>query len=99
MLYLSSVIKMTTVNWNSIGNYVLVILGATALYLTSINELKYAGFVSFLAIIVKGLLSEAQNQSDNSTPTSAPAPATAAPQTNAKYAKIRAYFVRHFWLY
>jgi hypothetical protein len=91
---------MATVNWNSIGNYVLVILGATALYLTSINELKYAGFISFLAIVVKGLLSEAQNQSDNSTTTSAPAPATAAaPQTNTKYAKIRAYFVRHFWLY
>jgi len=91
---------MATVNWNSIGNYVLVILGATALYLTSINELKYAGFISFLAIVVKGLLSEAQNQSDNPTTTSAPPPATtAAPQTNAKYAKIRAYFTRHFWLY
>jgi hypothetical protein len=91
---------MATVNWNSIGNYALVILGATAIYLTSINELKYAGFVSFLAIVVKGLLSEAQNQSNSSTSTPAPAPApTAAPKSNTQYAKIRSYFTRHFWLY
>jgi hypothetical protein len=91
---------MATINWNSIGNYALVILGLTATYLASINETKYAGFIAFLALVVKGLLSEAQNQSDNPTTTSAPPPATtAAPQTNAKYAKIRAYFTRHFWLY
>ena len=91
---------MATVNWNSIGNYVLVVLGLTSTYLASINEVKYAGFLGFIALVVKGVLSEAQNQSDNSTTTSAPAPATAAaPQTNTKYVKIRAYFVRHFWLY
>jgi hypothetical protein len=90
---------MATVNWNSIGNYVLVILGLTATYLASINEVKYAGFIAFLALVVKGILSEAQNQSDNST-TSVPAPASSTPKpANTQYAKIRAYFTRHFWLY
>ena len=92
---------MATVNWNSIGNYVLVVLGLTSTYLASINELKYAGFIAFLALVVKGILSEAQNQTDNATttsPTTTPA-ATHAAQPNIKYAKIRAYFTRHFWLY
>jgi len=92
---------MATFNWNSLGNYVLVVVGLSATYLASINELKYAGFAAFIALVIKGLLSEAQNQSDNST--AAPA-ATTANQTvtahaNTKYVKIRTYFTRHFWLY
>jgi hypothetical protein len=91
---------MATVNWNSIGNYALIILGATATYLGTINETKYAGFVAFLGLIIKGLLSEAQNQSDNATSTTPPTtPAAAAAQTNTTHAKIRAFFTRHFWLY
>jgi hypothetical protein len=90
---------MATVNWNSIGNYALIILGLSATYLVSINETKYAGFIAFLALVIKGLLSEAQNQSDNPTTTAPPAANTAALQRNTKYAKIRAYFTRHFWLY
>ena len=92
---------MATFNWNSLANYILVILGLSAAYLTSINELKAAGFVAFIALVVKGLLSEAQNQKDNSTVT---VPATSTLSTNkqtanTQYAKIRTYFTRHFWLY
>jgi hypothetical protein len=90
---------MATLNYASIGNTVLIIGGLIATYLTSIGYLKEAGLVTLIALIIKGIFSEIDNQKSGTT-TPPPTPtATAAPQTNTKYTKIRAYFTRHFWLY
>ena len=89
---------MATLNYASIGNTVLIIGGLIAGYLTTLGLLKEAGLVTLIALIVKGIFSEIDNQKSGTT-TPPPTTTTTVPQTIAKYAKIRAYFTRHFWLY
>jgi hypothetical protein len=91
---------MSNWNYNSIGNLALVILGALATYLTSIGDIKDASLVGLFALIIKGIMSEISTQTSTTTATTPSPTATApTPATPTNYAKVRAYFTRHFWLF